>query len=305
MIINGMWVRWIYAACYEIRLADGTAILVDPFFTAPLGKETFCLDNIGHIDYVLITHSHNDHILDLKELDDRDHPKIIASGEILYSLARGLDLNYDDLYPITPNECLRFPEFTLNSYRAKHTLFHRADCRPSCLQDLTVKKYGGNENANLGGCSHEGLNDCDQLGFLDSMDYVITARNNLRLYFSSGIHAFDNAFEIAGNMAPNIVIRQSGTLTDPEAAVKELARYGAQLFLPFHHENLGRKKGIDADALFAAIDEKLRQVMPGSRFVNPRQFNWYGIGMEVVLTESARPGEEPPACSRKWRDCNA
>lgn len=62
--------------------AHGKTLLVDPFISAnPLAKH-IDIDSLA-ADYILITHAHNDHILDVEKIAKRTGAKLIANYEII------------------------------------------------------------------------------------------------------------------------------------------------------------------------------------------------------------------------------
>jgi len=61
----------------------GKTILFDPFISGnPLAKDKVSLDNI-HADYILLTHAHQDHILDAEAIAKRCGATIISNYEIV------------------------------------------------------------------------------------------------------------------------------------------------------------------------------------------------------------------------------
>jgi L-ascorbate metabolism protein UlaG (beta-lactamase superfamily) len=70
-------------ACTEIRTADGTRLLIDPWLTdnplADVGPEPFYDD----LDYVLLTHGHFDHTGDAYEILRRSGATLIATFELV------------------------------------------------------------------------------------------------------------------------------------------------------------------------------------------------------------------------------
>jgi L-ascorbate metabolism protein UlaG (beta-lactamase superfamily) len=65
-----------------IELNNGKNILVDPFISANPKASKISIDQIK-ADYVLLTHAHYDHILDLEAIVSRTKAKIISNHEIV------------------------------------------------------------------------------------------------------------------------------------------------------------------------------------------------------------------------------
>jgi len=67
-------------ACVGIKTGD-FSILVDPFITGnPLASHI----NVDEIpaDFILLTHAHNDHVLDVERIAERTHATIISTYEV-------------------------------------------------------------------------------------------------------------------------------------------------------------------------------------------------------------------------------
>jgi L-ascorbate metabolism protein UlaG (beta-lactamase superfamily) len=61
---------------------SGTQILVDPFITGnPLSKDKVDVNSLNP-DYILLTHAHQDHILDAEQIAKRSNSKIVSNFEI-------------------------------------------------------------------------------------------------------------------------------------------------------------------------------------------------------------------------------
>ncbi|MFQ5746830.1 MAG: metal-dependent hydrolase [Gemmatimonadota bacterium] len=70
-------------ACVELVASDGTRLLVDPFLTdnplATVGPDHFA----DHLDYLLLTHGHFDHVADAWDILRRSGATLIATFEIV------------------------------------------------------------------------------------------------------------------------------------------------------------------------------------------------------------------------------
>jgi len=68
-------------SCFLFKL-DGKSVLVDPFITGNELVENIDVDTIP-ADYILITHGHEDHILDAERILERTNARVISSFEIV------------------------------------------------------------------------------------------------------------------------------------------------------------------------------------------------------------------------------
>ena len=77
-------------ATFSIETADGTKLVIDPFFAENPGF-TGSVDDV-EADYILITHGHFDHVADLVEVAERTGATCIATYEIASFLeSKGLN----------------------------------------------------------------------------------------------------------------------------------------------------------------------------------------------------------------------
>ena len=75
-----------------LRIETGThELLVDPYITGnPLAKDKISLDSL-HPDFILLTHAHQDHVLDAEALARRSGATLISNFEIVsHYQAKGL-----------------------------------------------------------------------------------------------------------------------------------------------------------------------------------------------------------------------
>jgi len=76
-------------SCFGIE-TEGTYILVDPFITGnPLASKIDI--NTIKADYILLTHAHQDHVLDVEVIAEKTQATIVSNYEIVqYYVAKGL-----------------------------------------------------------------------------------------------------------------------------------------------------------------------------------------------------------------------
>ncbi len=76
-----MQITFLGHACLQIQI-DDFSILVDPFITANEKAKGLVDINSLHPDYILITHAHQDHILDVESIAKESKPTIVSNYEI-------------------------------------------------------------------------------------------------------------------------------------------------------------------------------------------------------------------------------
>lgn len=102
-------------ACFGIDI-KGTSIIVDPFITGnPLASNI----NINDIkaDYILVTHAHQDHVLDVETIAERTGATIISNYEIvMYYAAKNLKG-----HPVNHGGTFKTETFSAKYVNAIHT----------------------------------------------------------------------------------------------------------------------------------------------------------------------------------------
>lgn len=260
--------RWIYAACYEIVLPNGKVIVTDPFVT-PDHIPNFTADDFTGADYIFCSHTHYDHTSDIGYLTQKFNSKVICNEMSAPYLAKFFDMNYSHLYPIASGETLIFDDFTVTSSRAKHTVHP--------LNRDTYSQAGMTSVNNYGLTGHE---DCDRFGWMELLDYMLTFRDNTRLFLVAGIDEFGNIYQLANEKCPNILIRQTEGKT-PEEYAGILNRFHSLVAFPNHHEMTHRKYGMEMDEFSQRTEKELQRLHSGTAFVNPDPYKWYEIGLNI------------------------
>lgn len=62
--------RWLTCSCFEVKTPDGYSIVIDPYIGESKATELTAQDIEG-ADLILVSHTHYDHITDVKYLMDK------------------------------------------------------------------------------------------------------------------------------------------------------------------------------------------------------------------------------------------
>ena len=190
---------------------------------------------------------------------------------------------YDNLCPVYPNCRYTLPDLTLDTFQAKHNpnggLSFQAAGFAKAYERLGLK---GHER-------------CDQLGSIESFDYMITLPNSFSILMASGQVIWSDLFDACRQKAPNVLLRQAGVRepggsimggkqVEPPVLARLLAKYQAQVIFPFHHDALlGRWGEEKTHEYLAAVNEELQKLAPASVLIDPQAWRWYDIGIEVSM----------------------
>ncbi len=196
---GGIRLRWLVENCWEIRLCNGKTILIDPCLPAKgermdlLGFGCgYTVDDLEGCDYVLINHTHTDHVFSLGKVIERFDPRILVHGNCLLQLAKVYHIQDPyRMFPLQYGQSYDFGDFRLRTYPAQHIDITRLN-RPPRPKDIP---FSVDEEEAL-------LND---MGAVFNMNFLIVTPDNLRLAFDGGEHI--PALNDWREAAPNVLFR--------------------------------------------------------------------------------------------------
>ena len=284
---KGLKLRWVYGACYEIVLPNGKVIITDPYIT-PNDLDGFTIDDITGADYILCSHTHYDHTADIAALirkfsrpitsemvqtpEALQHSKLIIGSMAAPHLAECFDMDYVHIYPASDGTVYDFEDFELRTFSAKHVSSPAGRAVPSRAVKVAEERFGV-----------KGHGECDRIGWIEELDFVITTRNNIRIMIVSGMPVYNNPYKVAEKVKPNIVIRQF--FGPPEFYGKILAPFNAQIYLPNHHEHIKEQTGYDIESYTAIASGELSKMDPVARLLDPVPRKWYDLSLRMDLSK--------------------
>lgn len=271
MELESLRLRWINYACYEIVLPNKKTIIVDPCIDFEK-KVEFTNDEFKACDYIMLSHTHYDHTMEVGDLCSKYKPKVIVGELSAYRLCEFFDIDFDCMFPVSPNETFKFDDFRLDVFRGKHTLMNNENNKMS-------KKQEGFSSVFPAGHKY-----CDINGSLEYMNYLITTNENVRILIWGGPKEnfyYNNIFDVCDKFAPNIVIKQLSTKYTPEEFGEAMAKTKAQLILPLHQDGVARKGKITVEEYVSRANNYLAEHGYNSKVVNPKQYEWLNISTNI------------------------
>ena len=217
-------VHWLGHAATKLTSLTGKVIVIDPFLTPnpktpPQYKN---LGALGHVDVILLTHGHFDHIADVAELAKRTGAKVYGPAGLIATL---LDLGW-----IPPEQGVRFgkggkvtplgPQIVITQTRAEHS-------SEVTVTDPVTKKsttYPGGEPAG----------------------FIIEFENGFKLYHMGDSGLFGDMRLIGEYYKPDLIMIPIGGhfVMDPrDAAYATREMLKPRYALPFHYGTFPLLKG--------------------------------------------------------------
>ncbi len=280
MKLNGMKIRWLNTQCFEMRLPNGKTILTDPTIRDPLpdipyGAQFkipgFSIDDIEGADYIIVNHTHGDHIIDLGVVAKKFHSLVICHSSVAMQVCKFFDLEPTRVFPMEYDAKYFFEDFTLETFHG----MHRPARKPiSQREDTVLKTYGV-----------EGYHELGCYGSVFNVNFVITTNENLKIGFSAGDY-FKDTVEKWRSVRPNIVIRHRLN-KGPEAPAlfaDVLEQTGAQLLLPMHHEDWVYSDPGYIEQVTEQVNAIMQEKGLNSRMFSPERTRWYDINLGIELS---------------------
>lgn len=265
---------------FEIVLPNGKVILLDPYFSAVTFDSGKTREDVTGADYIILSHTHFDHDFDVGYFVKKFDSKVFCGAMSAFELVKFHKIPYDNIFPVYPGQTYTLDDFTVSFFQTKHN--------PSGSRTYDPEHPIA---AGLGIPEHE---LCDELGSMESMDFMITTNNNFRILENSGRIVWKEIFDVCKQQRPNVLLRQAGVRRGygdlysgeqvPPAELAELfTRFGAQLVIPFHHDVMVKRWGLEkTNAYLDAVAEEVSKQDPGAMMLNPVAWQWYSLGLEVT-----------------------
>lgn len=281
---TGFRFRWINAQCFEIVLPNGCHILTDPFmpsvsnhpgnsfFDEYLIETPFSVEDLEGADYVLINHTHGDHILHLQEVIDRFHPVVLCHSAVAVELAKVFDIGLSRIYPVDLNGTYYFDGFSVTTFHGTHHPVKEV-----------LKDGAAPVHTELAGSPDRAF--LSAIGGLFNMNFLITTDNNFSIAFVGGDDDGDCAF--FDRHPASILFRNKlhATGADYDVAAdwsRYLHRTHIPLMVPMHHEKWFVRQPGYTEQLVEDMNKKLAEMGSVSRVLNPRRTKWYTLGLTVT-----------------------
>lgn len=273
MLIPGIEFRYINYCCYEIVLPNGKEIVIDPCIDFK-GESNFKKEDFRGADYILLSHTHYDHTMDLGYLADKFISKVFVGAMSCPALLEYFDINFDQVYPVIPGEVFEMEDFTLEVFRSKHTFMNDTN---NVMSKRMAKQWAD---------FPEGHKRADVFGSIEYMDYLITTKENIRIFISGGgpnKYFYHNIEQVMKEKNPNIIFRQTSSKYTPEEFAHVVNSFHPQLVLPLHQDGIERKTNKSANEWVEDANLELKRMNSTTRILCPEKYKWYSLDMNIDL----------------------
>lgn len=265
---NGVQLRWLNTAGFEIAMSNGKHILLDPFLDGNvkgLSCHPISIDEIGRCDYLLLSHIHFDHADNVEELQQKfPETNIFCPDLSADPLCRAKHINCCRLYRVRSGEKYEFDDLTIECFAGRHTEAAR-----------------GSYRTDKGNTQPDGtLDQMMWFGSLELVNYLITTNDGTRILVWAGMTSPDQKHRFAG-LRPNISLMHVSPKQDFNEFAALTAAMGTQIIIPHHYDA--------TEVLFEAVPDMLNDMSEENRrqFVVDGKFSFtrYMRALEAACQE--------------------
>ena len=287
-------IRWINTAGFEICMANGKHILIDPFLSGRANDQIVCypmeLDQIEACDYLLLSHTHSDHAADVGRIQQK-FPKLnLFVGDLSAdALCEEQGVDCARMYRVRSGEVYEFDDLKVEAFSGRHTESSRG--------------YYKTDRDFIRDGQFWPLQWCGNLEFIN---YRLTLCDGTVLFLWGGMTSPDQKYKFR-NMNANIAVMQ----VSPKQSFSEFAEFvhsvRAQVVIPHHYDfteilfeampfmmdamSEENKKNFVKDGVFQwkayleALAEAVRKESPETDLLPLEHHRWYRFGFTCVAED--------------------
>ena len=229
MDLKGIKLTWLGHATFRIRTPQGKIVLIDPWvMNNPACPEAE--KKISHLDVMLITHAHMDHIGDAVAIAKKHKPTVVANPELAHWLqSKGVE----NLAEMNKGGTQAVADIKVTMVHADH----------SCgIQDGDQMIYGG-----------------------EAVGYVIEFSSGLKIYHAGDTNVFGDMKIIHELYAPDIACLPIGDhyTMSPREAAYAVGLLKAKTIIPMHFATFPVLTGRPGELQKLVPNVEVREMKPG------------------------------------------
>lgn len=260
-------IRWLNDACYELKLPGGKGILIDPY----IQDSRFRLldrEDVEAADYVLISHTHFDHVMDLGYMSKKFNSSLYAGYLSGMKLVSYFDIPGYQMNLCHPGDIFWTEDFKLECYRGRHTKLGDFD-RPANWPENLSKEQLDPRSLEM-----------NMTGSYEYLNYLLTLPSGYKVLIWGG-GATKDAVRQAENWNPNVTIAQLPRESEEEIA-RLYAAIGGQIIFLHHHDAL-LTTGEEGKLRIQKVVEETEKRAHDTRIVCPEKGKWYRIKTLIAM----------------------
>ena len=294
-LLNGVKLRWLNTAGFEIVMSNGKHILLDPFLDGRVGRlecYPISIDEIEGCDYLLLSHTHFDHAKNVEDIQKK-FPKLNLFCPDLSAdaLCREQHVDCGRIYRARSGEKYEFDDVTIECFAGRHTESSRGYYR-------TGKDYLKPDGS---------PDDLMWFGSLELINYLITTNDGTKILVWAGMTSSDQKHRFKG-LKPNIALMHVSPKQDFNEFAELTEAMGTQVIIPHHYDATEKlfeaipdmlndsseenKKNFIIDGKFSftrfmkALEKACQEKNPSAELLMLEHHKWYRFGFTYCKTEN-------------------
>lgn len=271
--------RFINCQCFELKLPNGISIITDPCYDFPhenkmqqlFRLEGFHTEDIEACDYVILNHTHGDHIANLGEVIKRFRPKVICHSGVAEAIAEAYDdMELTGIYPVDYDGTYYFDGFRLETFHGEHKP-QRFSYR-QCMEEGDVIS------------ADPKLTRLHTVGSFYNMNYLLATDGGFRVAFVGGTD--DGMSERLKQLRPNIALRNKlANDMDVEKVAGEwfsfMKESHSQIVIPMHFEVWENTEPGFTEKTIIRANELAEEAGIQTRIFYPERTKWYRLSLGI------------------------
>ncbi len=286
MLHNGIQLRWLNTAGFEMILPSGSHLLVDPWLDHS-DIYPISIDDIQQADYILLSHVHFDHAQDTAPLLKKfPKAKLLVGDLSTDALCQDYPISLTNIYRIRSGEVYEFDDIKINVYAGRHTENAKGAYRPAKFASDDVTSFNAPTN---------------WYGSMELNNFLITTDDGTQVLIWAGQTTADQKHRFA-RLYPDIALMHLSPKQDPSAFADMVKAMGAKVVIPHHHDmtaplfnsrpdlvNLMLSEEAKAayivdgkfssDAFVGRFKEAIKAQVPGCDMMELEHHTWYHFGL--------------------------
>ncbi len=216
---QGILLRWLNTAGFEMILPGGSHLLVDPWLDES-DVYPISLDEIARADYILLSHVHFDHAQSISRILEKfPRGKLFVGDLSVEPLCREQHISLTNIYRVRNGD-----EYTFD--------------------DVNLKIFGGRHTENSKGVYHPHAFDADitsldsltgYYGSLELQNYLITASDGTKVLVWGGQTTGDQKYRLRG-LYPDLALLHLSPKQDPLVFAEMVSFIGPKVVIPHHYD---------------------------------------------------------------------
>ncbi len=244
-------------------------------------KDRNAAEILDRVDYILISHTHFDHVQDLLQVIQKfpDARIIVPDIQALsLLLEKNISTIKKNVFVIGHQDKLCFPEFTLTGYRGKHTVFASTDPFLGHIPEKNFRTDFMDPNGNPDWV--EAIYSA--AGGMDLRNYVLITPDGISMLIWAGQIQEDFRRFLYHNMKPDLMFVQiagtniGGDRKNPSGAIigDFVLDVCPQLVIPIHQEKFSKEC---MELIKVQCNKYFEEKQSHILYDNPDVYQWYTL----------------------------